>query len=1329
MPSFRIDYAPGAQGSPHAVPFQRMVDSLPTPAYTCNASGEITSFNPAAELLWGRAPRLNDAEERYCGSFRLYTPTGEPLTHDACWMARALNEDTAFIERKAIIERSDGSRRQVLAHVNPIHDDAGRLLGAINVMIDTTERERTEAALRESEQRLNLALGASRMGVWEWNVVTNEVLWSPESYEILGAFKDPLTLDVFKALVHPEDLDYVMTAVTAAIREHRRYRAEFRIVRDDGSLRWVCNHGTVDYDHCGAPLRVVGTIQDITDRKLAESALLGQNQVLEQIASGASLTTTLDKITEFVEADLPGSICSILLLDEGGRRLRFGAGKRVPPEYSAAIDGIEIGEGVGSCGTAAVRREAVISADIAKDALWQDYAACAIGHNLRACWSVPIIGCDNHRAPSSSTKVYGTFALYFRHPQAPRKGELGILHRAAQLAGIAIERDRFEKAIIADEARFRTLVDHASDAFFLMRDGGEIVDINGEACESLGYTREEIIGRTPAMFSARATPEIIRDLFQELRRTPKVTFDSAHRRKEGRVFPVEVRVAACEIEGKLMALAVARDVTDRRQSEARLKASQQHLLASQRIARVGSWEIKIEDALRPDGRADWSAECFRIFGRAPGDQEPSNQEFRSWLHPEDRLKLAEAITDALREHGVYELEYRLTSTDGMERVINERAEIVSDPISNLPIKLSGTSQDVTDRRRAERTVREREQRYRLLAEHAQVVLWEADPVTYRFTYVSEFAAELLGYPREQWYEEGFWPRHIHDEDRDRSVKFCMSETKLGRDHRLEYRMIHADGRTVWVEDVVTIVSEPQYSVLRGVIFDITTRKETERRLLEAVRSKAEALALLDALYAEAPVGLGLLSPDVRYLRCNQALADINGFPAEQHIGKSLEELLPDIWPQAKAMYQGILAGGGPVTNMVFVNEIVAAPGVTRHFLGSFYPVSVDDEMLGIGVIVNEVTEQKRIESAMLKSELRNRAIVDAMPDLMFRMDAEGRIIDYHAPHRADLLHSPDDFLGRQVHEILPPDVARLIAYNLEQTLATREIRTFEYQLAMSPEFHNSYEARMVPAGDNEVIAVVRDVTEPKRIEEQMRKLQKLEAVGRLAGGIAHDFNNLLTIINGYSELMLKKLAPTDAMLPPLTAVRDAGRRAANLVRQLLAFSREQVLRPEYLDINDVVTDMQPLVRGLVETDVELLLELDPRIELVRVDRTQLEQAIMNLVTNARDAMPRGGRLIIRTSDVQVGEPSPAAVGEVKPGRYMQLTVVDDGHGMTESVRAKIFEPFFTTKEVGRGTGLGLSTVDGIVRQSGGFVKVVSSVGHGTIVSILLPAATPPPQVL
>lgn len=1195
MQPFRIDDAQHLPESPHAVLYQRMVDALPTPAYTCNASGRITSFNPAAERLWGRAPRLNDAQDLYCGSFRLYTPTGEPLAHDACWMARSLHEDAAFIERKAIIERPDGLRRQVLAHVNPIHDDTGRLLGAINVLIDVTEREQTEAALRDTAQRLKLALTASHMGVWEWNVVTNEVLWSPECYEILGVVRDKLTLDVFKALVHPDDLEYVLTALADAIREHRAYRAEFRVVRDDGSIRWVCDHGSVDYDAFGAPVRIVGTVADVTDRKVAENTLLGQNRVLEQIASGASLTATLDKITEFVEGKLPGSICSILLLDDEGKCLRLGAGKRLPPDFSAAVDGVEIGEGVGACGTAAARGEPVISVDIAQDAFWRDYAALATAHNLRACWCVPIATRDHQRGPATSTTAYGTLALYFRRPKAPSNGELEILQRAAQLAGIAIERERFEKTIVADEARFRTFVEHASDAFMLMRDDGVIVDVNSQTCRSLGYARDEIIGRTPALFSARAKPDVVREVFDELRRASTVTFDSSHRRKDGYTFPVEVRIAGFEFEGKLMALAVARDVTERR--------------------------------------------------------------------------------------------------------------------------------------RAEQSVREREQRYRLLAEHAQVVLWEADPVTFQFTYVSEFAEALLGYARERWYEEGFWPRHLHAEDRDQAVGYCLEQTKLGQDHRFEYRMVRADGRIVWVEDVVTIVREPQSCVLRGVIVDITERKETERRLLEAVRSKAEALALLDALYAEAPVGLGLLDADVRYVRCNQALAEINGYSSEYHLGKTLAEVLPNIWPHVKDMYEGILAGGGPVTDQVFVGETPAAPGITRHWLGSFYPVSVDREILGVGVIINEITEQKRIEAAMLKSETRNRAIVEAMPDLMFRMDADGRIIDFHAPNRSDLLHSPDFFLGRQAYEILPPDVARLIERNRSATLDKRQMHTFEYELEMSPESIHSFEARMVPSGDNEVIAVVRNVTESKRIEEQMRKLQKVEAVGRLAGGIAHDFNNLLTIINGYSELLLKRLAPEDAMLPPLTAVRDAGHRAAKLVRQLLAFSREQVLRPELLDINGVVAQMQSLVRGLLESDIELVLEFADTIKLIRADRSQLEQAIMNLVTNARDAMPRGGRLIIRTAVVGIAEPSPAAVGEVKPGSYVQLSVADDGHGMTETVRAKIFEPFFTTKEVGKGTGLGLSTVDGIVRQSGGFVKVTSSVGHGTIVSILLPEAQHSPQVV
>jgi PAS domain S-box-containing protein len=256
-------------------------------------------------------------------------------------------------------------------------------------------------------------------------------------------------------------------------------------------------------------------------------------------------------------------------------------------------------------------------------------------------------------------------------------------------------------------------------------------------------------------------------------------------------------------------------------------------------------------------------------------------------------------------------------------------------------------------------------------------------------------------------------------------------------------------------------------------------------------------------------------------------------------------------------------------------------------------------------------------------------------------------------------------------------------------------------------------------------AIVRDITERKRLEEQVRHAQKMEAVGRLAGGVAHDFNNLLTIISGCSEELLDSMAPGDSAGELVTEIHKAGERAAALVRQLLAFSRKQVVEPTLLDLNAVVRDTEKMVRRLLGGHITLTTALAPALGQVEFDVGQLEQVVVNLVVNARDAMPQGGRLTIETADVELGAGAAQAHTGARPGRYVLLAVSDTGCGMDEHVKAHLFEPFFTTKGPGKGTGLGLATVYGIVKQSGGCIEVVSAPGRGATFKVYLPAVGGP----
>jgi signal transduction histidine kinase/CheY-like chemotaxis protein len=254
------------------------------------------------------------------------------------------------------------------------------------------------------------------------------------------------------------------------------------------------------------------------------------------------------------------------------------------------------------------------------------------------------------------------------------------------------------------------------------------------------------------------------------------------------------------------------------------------------------------------------------------------------------------------------------------------------------------------------------------------------------------------------------------------------------------------------------------------------------------------------------------------------------------------------------------------------------------------------------------------------------------------------------------------------------------------------------------------------------VAVFENITERRKLEEQLRQSQKMEAVGRLAGGIAHDFNNLLTVINGYGELLHHRIGKNSALRKDVEEIRRAGDRAALLTRQLLAFSRRQVLQPKMLDLNELVANMEKMLRRLIGEDVELRAVLGPELGIVKADPGQIEQVIVNLVVNARDAMPGGGRLILETGNVFLDEKISSKHPYEAVGPHVFLAVSDTGVGMSEETQAHLFEPFFTTKEKGKGTGLGLSTVYGIVKQSQGYIHVHSEVGKGTTVRIFLPRA-------
>jgi two-component system, cell cycle sensor histidine kinase and response regulator CckA len=389
------------------------------------------------------------------------------------------------------------------------------------------------------------------------------------------------------------------------------------------------------------------------------------------------------------------------------------------------------------------------------------------------------------------------------------------------------------------------------------------------------------------------------------------------------------------------------------------------------------------------------------------------------------------------------------------------------------------------------------------------------------------------------------------------------------------------------------------------------------------------------------------------------------------------------------------------------------------------PIVADGECVGYLAVQRDITARRATEQALRDSEARYRTLAEAAEDLIFIVNRDGMIDYANAATLERFGLQGRDVVGRTLHDVLPADTADHIWRAMWQVFETGQRDAFErrFDTAAGEIWLESWLVPMGgPGGISGVMAVARDIAGRKRLEQQYVQSQKMEAIGRLAGGIAHDFNNILTVILGYSEQLQDRFCRDSEEFADIDQVRKAGERASRLTRQLLAFSRQQVLAPKVLDLNEVVKELQRLLGRIIGEDVRLEVDAHARLDWTKVDPGQMEQLLLNLAVNARDAMPHGGRLTISTANATIDDLFARDHEGAHPGDYVKLSVADTGCGMTADVLAHAFEPFFTTKPEGKGTGLGLATVFGVVKQSGGFLTIDSSPGRGTTITAWLPVS-------
>ena len=465
--------------------------------------------------------------------------------------------------------------------------------------------------------------------------------------------------------------------------------------------------------------------------------------------------------------------------------------------------------------------------------------------------------------------------------------------------------------------------------------------------------------------------------------------------------------------------------------------------------------------------------------------------------------------------------------------------------------------------------------------------------------------------------------------------------------------------------------------------------------------------------------------DGRFKRLNAAWERTLGFSLDELMERPILAFVhPDDHRATRKATRTLLSG---VDLHGFESRYLCADGSCRWLSWRCRGLRPGEDVLY--AVARDITDVRLARADLERSTSELEAIFRALPDLLFHTDAAGRIVHYFAGRSSDLYAPPTAFLGRTFVDVLPAEPGAALLDAVRRAHASGSVAAVEYQLPFPPRIER-FEARCVPLRDAETVTLVRNVTERWQAEEallhsqeRLRQSEKLEAIGRVAGSIAHDFNNLMMVVLSYTSLLLSRLGPDDPQAADVTEIRRAGERATALTRQLLALGRRQLLRPSRIVPGAVVSDMEPMLTRLIGEDVALTTSVAAEPWRVLVDPTQLQQVVLNLALNARDAMPRGGALRIATENVAIDDACARRLDAPGPGAYVRLSVSDTGLGIDAPTRARLFEPFFTTKPPGSGTGLGLATVYGIVRQSNGCIEVESEPGAGATFAVLFPRAT------
>jgi PAS domain S-box-containing protein len=1306
----------------------RLLDVVPAAAYTCDADGLITHFNQRAAEVWGREPKLNDPLDRYSGSFKLFSIGGSPIAHNQCWVAKALIENKEYNGEEIVVERPDGSRRIVLAHANPLQDESGRVTGAVNVLVDITDQKKMEATNRmlgiERPRKTRLTVpmtitGLAMLGLLFLFEFTKQLAFPSitvwQSHFVTILFGTITAMLVAFVVLRKQAYSHLLNEQVALLHQNEEQLADF-FENSVIALHWLGPDGVI--------LRA----------NQAELDLLGYTQ------------------DEYVGHHISEFHADAEVIKDILRRKRMG-------------------EVVRNCEARLRCKDGSI-----KYVLIDSNVKCENGQFLHTrCFTRNIS--DRKRMQEEIRKAHSELEIRIED----RTTELQLRAKLAELAaevGVALAREGNLRVVLQECAA--CLVRHVDAAFariWTLNESQIVLELQASAgmyTHIDGPHRRVPVGQFKiGLIAQERKPHLTNAVVGDPRvhnqewatQEGMVAFAGYPLIVDNRVVGVMALFARHELPDATLGVmeGVASQIAlgiERKQKEQEAGiANERFRLAAKAVHSL------IFDMDLTTGKVQRSDGLFDLLGYHPVETEATGDWWISRVHPDDWPQARQVIEGAIANpvQQSFTTEYRVRHKVGHYVHVWDQGYIVRDQ-QRRAVRIVGNVLDLTDRKRA---------RARLRAEHEAVSILggassfkEAIPQL-----LSSICLNLDWALGECWLVdkesgtircEEIWCHSpfVKFEEAGHRLAFAVGVGLPGR--------IWATGKAHWLPDLANDSNFPRREAaieeglccgfglpillgteVVGVLeFFGVTKEQSDSALLNTLenigtqigqfikRRRAEKAvrqseALKGAILDSALDGIITMDHQGNVVEFNAEAERMFGYCRSEAVGKSVAELIvpPELRRRhLEGLRQYLTTGESGLLGKRMEMMAMRADGTGFPAEVAISRITDAQPPLFTGYI-RDLTERKNAEKALLAAQERLQHVVSTSPAVLYTLAVHGKELSHTwtSENITAMMGYPVQEAGVEWwrSNVHPDDMKRIDESGLGELFATDRLVN-EYR------FHHrdgSYrwirnEMRLLRDSTGrpcEIVGSWTDIDDWKRLEEQYRQAQKMEGIGKLAGGVAHDFNNLLTIINGYSEMMIHQPRLGEATKNLLREIQKAGTRAAGLTQQLLAFSRKQILQPKLLDLNAVVTDTEKMLHRMIGEDVELA--FIPSVGLARVmaDPGQIDQVLINLAVNARDAMPKGGKLTLETGNVFLGDEYIETHPEVKPGPYVLLALSDTGCGMDKATRSQIFEPFFTTKEPGKGTGLGLATVFGIIKQSEGHIEVYSEVGIGTTFKIYLPA--------